>query len=90
MAWRIEYVRAARKDLEGLDRQVARRIRSFLEDRLARLEDPRQIGEPLKGSSLGEFWRYRVGDHRIIAHIEDDVLRILVVRIGHRREIYRR
>lgn len=89
MAWRIEYARAARKDIVGLDPQTARRIRSFLEDRLANLDDPRSIGDALKGSRLGTFWKYRVGDWRIIASIEDDVLRVLVVRIGHRREVYR-
>jgi mRNA interferase RelE/StbE len=51
--------------------------------------NPRSIGEALKGSKLGAFWKYRVGDYRIIASIEDDVLRVLVVRIGHRGEVYR-
>ncbi|MFN3847363.1 MAG: type II toxin-antitoxin system RelE family toxin [Paracoccaceae bacterium] len=88
MAWRIEYARAARKDIEGLDAQIARRIRSFLEERLAALADPRSIGEALKGSKLGAFWKYRVGDYRIIASIEDGALRILVVRIGHRGNVY--
>jgi len=53
------------------------------------LDDPRSIGEALKGSKLGEFWKYRVGDYRIISHIEDSVLRILVLKIGNRREVYR-
>jgi mRNA interferase RelE/StbE len=53
------------------------------------LEDPRSIGQALKGTRFGEFWKYRVGDYRVIAHIEDDRLRILVVRIGNRREVYR-
>lgn len=88
MAWWIEYARAARKDISGLDRQTARRIRSFLEERLANLDDPRSIGEALKGSRLESFWKYRVGDWRIIASIEDKVLRILVVRIGHHQEDY--
>lgn len=52
------------------------------------LDDPRSIGEALKGSKLGAFWKYRVGDYRIIARIEDDALRILVVRIGHRKDVY--
>lgn len=89
MTWRIEYARAARKDVEGLDRQVAKRIRSFLEDRLAILDDPRSLGEPLKGSRMGDFWKYRVGDYRIIASIEDERVTVLVVRIGHRRAVYR-
>lgn len=89
MAWRIELDDAAKKDLAKLDKQVARRITTFLRERLAVLDDPRSIGEALKGSRLGEFWKYRVGDYRIIAHIEDGQLRILVVRIGNRREVYR-
>lgn len=89
MVWRIEYLRSARKDIERLDRSTAHRIRRFLEDRLAPLDDPRSLGEALKGSRLGAFWKYRVGDYRIIASIEDDVVRILVVRIAHRSEAYK-
>ena len=51
--------------------------------------DPRSIGQALHGSRLGEFWKYRVGDYGLISKIEDDRLLVLVVRIGHRREIYR-
>jgi len=89
MAWKIEFDRAAEKELAGLDAQAKTRILRFLHDRVRLLDDPRSIGEALKGSKLGEFWKYRVGDYRIITHIEDDVVRILVVRIGHRREVYR-
>ena len=79
----------AEKALDRLDPKDARRILRFLHDRVAPLDDPRAIGGALKGSRLGEFWKYRVGDYRVIARIEDDVLTILVVRIGNRREIYR-
>ncbi|MBV5346016.1 MAG: type II toxin-antitoxin system RelE/ParE family toxin, partial [Rhodoferax sp.] len=72
-----------------LDPQIARRITAFLRDRLAVSDDPRSLGEALKGSQLGEFWKYRVGDYRIIACIEDGALRVLVVRIGNRKEVYR-
>lgn len=89
MAWRIEYARAARKDINDIDPQVARRIRSFLEERLAHLDDPRSLGQALKGSALGEFWKYRVGDWRIIARIDDGILRVLVVRVAHRKDVYR-
>jgi mRNA interferase RelE/StbE len=68
---------------------VARRIHAFLTERLARLDDPRSVGEALKGAKLGSFWKYRVGDWRIIAAIEDGVMRILVLRVGNRREVYR-
>ena len=89
MAWKLEIDSAAARDLDRLDRQAARRILAFLHGRIAALDDPRSIGEALKGSRLGEFWKYRVGDYRIICSIEDGALRILVVRVGNRREVYR-
>ena len=61
----------------------------FLSQRVAKLDDPRSIGEALHGSQLGEFWKYRVGDYRIISSIDDGAVRILVVRIGNRRYVYR-
>jgi mRNA interferase RelE/StbE len=89
MAWKVELDRAAERDLDKLDPQIARRILKFLYGRVAVLEDPRSIGEALKGSKLGEFWKYRVGDYRIISSIEDSAVRILVVEVGNRREVYR-
>ena len=89
MAWRIEFEDAAMKELAKLDKQVARRILVFLCERVAVLDDPRSVGEALKGSRLGEFWKYRVGDYRIITNIEDGVMRILVLKVGNRREVYR-
>jgi mRNA interferase RelE/StbE len=90
MAWTIELERAAARELDKLGREEARRIVSFLRDRVAPLDDPRSSGQALKGSELGEFWKYRVGDYRVIASIEDRALRILIVRVGHRREVYGR
>lgn len=90
MAWRIEIDDGAKKDLAKLDKQVAKRIMAFLRERLALLDDPRSIGEALRGSQLGDFWKYRVGDYRIISSIEDGALRVLVIRIGNRREVYRK
>ena len=89
MAWKVELDEAAEHELDKLDPQVARRILSFLFDRVAKLDDPRSIGESLKGSKLGAFWKYRVGDYRIVASIEDGALRVLVGRVGNRREVYR-
>ena len=89
MAWTVEFDSAAVRELSNLDRQMAKRILAFLHDRVAALDNPRAVGEALKGSKLGSFWKYRVGDCRIIASIEDDVLRILVVKVGNRREVYR-
>ncbi len=89
MAWRIEFEDAALKELAKLDKPVARRILAFLRERVAVLDDPRSVGEALKGSKLGEFWKYRVGDYRVIANIEDGALRVLVLKVGNRREVYR-
>ena len=88
MAWKVELSSQALKALGQLDAQVARRILTFLHDLVAPLDDPRSIGEALKGSRLGEFWKYRIGDYRVISNIEDDALRILVVKMGNRREVY--
>lgn len=89
MAWQIEFDDAALKELAKLDKPVARRIVAFLRERVAVLDDPRSIGEALKGSKLGEFWKYRVGDYRIITNIDDGVMRVLVLKVGNRREVYR-
>jgi mRNA interferase RelE/StbE len=89
MAWKIELSGLAQRNLKKIDRHVAKRILAFLHGRLAPLDDPRSIGQALKGSDLGQFWKYRVGDWRIIASIEDRNIRILVVRIANRREVYR-
>jgi mRNA interferase RelE/StbE len=66
LGYRIEFDSRAAKELEGLDREVARRILRFLRERVAALEDPRSLGEPLRGPELGRFWKYRVGDYRLI------------------------
>ena len=89
MVWRIEFDPGAAKELRRLDRPVAHRILDFLNERLARLDDPRSIGEALRGSRLGTFWKYRVGDYRIIAKFDDGTVCILVVRVGNRRNVYR-
>lgn len=89
MAWRIEFAPGARKALKNLDPAVVRRILAFLSERIAPAEDPRAVGAALRGAELGEFWKYRVGDYRIICAIEDAAVKVLVVRIGNRREVYR-
>ncbi len=89
MAWRVEFDDGARRDLEKLDKPIALRITRFLRERVGQLDDPRSIGDALKGSRLGDFWRYRVGDYRIICDLENQRLLVLVLRVGHRREIYR-
>ena len=86
----IEFDPAAVKELSRLDNPVARRITRFLAERLAPLEDPRSIGEALRGDEFGHFWKYRLGDYRVIAEIVDRRVVIVVIRVAHRREAYRR
>lgn len=90
MAWTIELDPNAEKELSKLDKQQAKRILRFLFERIAPLDNPRSIGEALKGDRLGAFWKYRVGDYRIITNIEDNTVHILILRIGHRRDVYKK
>lgn len=87
MSWKISYARSALKGAKKIDAQAKRKIRSYLHDRIATLDDPRQLGKPLKGQ-LSELWRYRVGDYRIICEIKDQELVILVLRMAHRKSVY--
>jgi mRNA interferase RelE/StbE len=89
MAWKVELTGKAKRHLDKLDKTIAWRILNLLDERLAQLEDRRSIGEALKGSELGQFWKYRVGDYRITASIEGRKVTILIVAIGNRREVYR-
>ena len=88
MAWSIEFDPDARRELEKLGRSVSDRILKFLR-RVATLDDPRSIGERLQGP-LRQYWKYRVGDYRLICSLKEDRLVVIVVRLGHRRDVYRR
>ena len=90
MVWRIEVAARVEKAIAKLDPPTRDRIVRFLYERLARIEDPRSIGEALKGSRYGELWRYRVGDYRLICNIEDERLVVVVLKIKHKQKIYRK
>lgn len=89
MAWKVDLSPTALKQLGKLDKSVARRVLNFLRQRVEKLDDPRHIGQRLKGT-MGEFWKYRVGDYRLICSLEHERLVVMVLRIGHRREVYKR
>jgi mRNA interferase RelE/StbE len=89
LAYKARFAESALKQLRRLDRQVQRRIIAFVENRLEQLDDPRSVGEALRGEDLGEFWKYRVGDYRLVCDIQDSVLAIEVLKIGDRKEVYR-
>jgi mRNA interferase RelE/StbE len=86
--WRVEFDRAAARELRKLGVEAERRVLAYLRTRIASSADPRRLGQPLTGDRQG-FWRYRVGDYRIVAAIEDERLVVLVVTVGHGREVYR-
>ena len=89
MAWTVEFTPGAERDLKQLDKPIQKRITAFLHERVAAADDPRAIGEALRGDLAG-LWRYRTGDYRILCRIEDDRIVVTVVAIGHRSSIYRR
>ena len=89
MAWIIKYTESSSKQLKKLDKQTAIRVLDDMDERVAVLSDPRSLGKNLKGPKMGEYWRYRVGDVRVICNILDGQMTVLVIEIGNRREVYR-
>lgn len=88
MAWTIELSDTAKKQLKKMGKNDAKRIIEYLKTRVATSDDPRQIGKPLIGN-LTELWRYRVGDFRVICDLQDNVMTVMVLRTGHRKEVYK-
>jgi mRNA interferase RelE/StbE len=89
LAWQIEFDPDALKDLRKIDKPIQIRLVGFLRTRVSSLTNPRDIGEALSGQRLGNYWKYRVGDWRIICDIQDQKILVRVLRIGNRREVYR-
>ena len=88
MAWQIDYTSTALKQLTKLDKPAAKRIIDFMDERIAVLKDPRDTGKALTGAMLGAYWRYRIGDFRVICDIQDKTLCVLVVEVGGRKDVY--
>lgn len=89
LGYEIEFDPEALRDLKKLDRPVQQRLVGFLRTRVAVMDNPREIGEALSGAKLGNYWKYRVGDWRIICDIQDTRIVVRVLRVGNRREVYR-
>lgn len=87
MVWQIEFSQTARRQIRRIDKLWQSRILRYLDETIAPRADPRSLGKPLRGDKHG-FWRYRVGDYRIICQHEDNALIILVVALGHRSRVY--
>ena len=89
MVWIIKYTESSSKQLKKLDKHTALRVLDYMDERVAVLADPRSLGKNLKGPKVGEYWRYRDGDIRVICNIVDGQMTVLVIEIGNRREVYR-
>lgn len=85
--WKIKYSEKAAQELLKIDRQAAKRVKKYLDERIATDEDPRRFGEGLT-ENLAGLWKYRIGDFRVIAEIQEEKIVVLVVRIGHRSKVY--
>jgi mRNA interferase RelE/StbE len=88
LAWTVSFEPRALKELKKLDRSGQQRIVRFLRERVAGDHNPRDFGKPLVGDKAG-LWRYRIGEYRVVCRIEDDRLIVVVVRVAHRKEVYR-
>ena len=89
MAWIINYTESALRQLKKLDKSIALRVLDYMDERVATIDDPRALGKSLVGPKLGAYWRYRVGNIRVICNIKDGEMCVLVIEVGNRREIYR-
>ncbi|MDR2573580.1 MAG: type II toxin-antitoxin system RelE/ParE family toxin [Desulfovibrio sp.] len=89
LAWQIEFSPEANKSLMSLGSSAEKQIAKFMRNRISNLNDPRSIGEPMKGSRFAGLWRYRSGDYRVLCEIQDEKITILVVLVGHRQKIYK-
>ena len=88
MAWTINFDKKAKKEFVNLDKSAQKQIDKFLL-KLMKSANPRQFGDALKGN-LQPFWRYRIGDYRLICSFEDKVLTVIILRVKHRKEVYKK
>ncbi len=87
MSYKVVYTKKAIKSLKKIDRAQQRLIVSWIEKNLINTENPKALGKNLKGN-LKEYWRYRVGNYRILADIDNDEIKVIIFNIGHRKDIY--
>jgi mRNA interferase RelE/StbE len=89
LVWSIKFSESTFKGLQKLDKPVALRITAFMRERVAASDDPRSIGMALRGNEFGDYWKYRVGDWRVICDIQDSHITVMVLSVGNRRDIYK-
>ena len=88
MAWTVSFEPRSLSELKKLDRSAQQRVVRFLQERITGNHDPREFGKPLTGDKVG-LWRYRLGKHRIVCRIDDEHRAVLVLRVAHRKDVYR-
>ena len=88
MAWTVKFEPRAFGELSKLDRKAQKRIISFFQARVSGEGNPRLQGKPLTGDKAG-LWRYRIGSYRIVCRIDDDSESVLILRVAHRKDVYR-
>jgi mRNA interferase RelE/StbE len=88
LAWTVSFEPRALSEVKKLDKSAQLRIARFLQERIAGDHNPRDVGKPLKGEKVG-LWRYRIGEYRVVCRIEDQERAVLVLRIAHRKDVYR-
>jgi mRNA interferase RelE/StbE len=86
-AWTIEFDDRARRELRKLDAKIQKTILRYLRERIAGAEDPRVFGKPLR-MKLAGLWRYRVGDYRLICRFEENRMVVMILKVGHRSDVY--
>jgi len=89
MVWKVEFSKKVLKTLDRIDSEARKRILEFLYKKVKNLSNPRSVGKALIGTDT-KIWRYRVGDYRILCEIEDNIVTILVIGVGHRKEVYKK
>jgi len=89
MAWKIEFSKKADQTLNKLDQETRKRIIRFVQERIAPSGNPRSFGAALEGDRFKRFWKYRVGDYRLVCDIQDQIVTILIVKIGNRKDVYK-
>lgn len=89
MGWKIEFDKNAKKDFSNLDRPIQKKIDKFIMEKLKKSSNPRSSGKVLQGT-LNQFWRYRVGDYRLICEIKDKEITVLIIKIRHRKDVYKK
>jgi len=85
--YKLRFTKIALKQFNALDKYVQGKIANYLNQYVHNSPNPRIVGKPLT-ENLDGYWRYRIGDYRVICEIHDDIFEVIAIKIGHRSKIY--